>query len=109
MRLKSDRPPTPYPAGEAERRKITIPDAKSRSALASSRSPAKRPRSNQRCSRAQLMRRGARIDVDREMLYDEFRAHHVQPTDAQIKQYYEEHRDLFVKIPGEDANRAYRR
>ena len=35
------------------------------------------------------------------MLDDEFRAHHVQPTDAQIKQYYEEHRDLFVKDPGE--------
>ena len=35
------------------------------------------------------------------MLDDEFRAHHVQPTDAQIQQYYEEHRDLFVKDPGE--------
>jgi len=35
------------------------------------------------------------------MLDDEFRAHHVQPTDAEIKQYYEEHRDLFVKDPGE--------
>jgi parvulin-like peptidyl-prolyl isomerase len=35
------------------------------------------------------------------MLDDEFRAHHVQPTDAQITQYYEEHRDLFVKDPGE--------
>jgi peptidyl-prolyl cis-trans isomerase C len=35
------------------------------------------------------------------MLDDEFRAHHVQPTDAQIQQYYDEHRDLFVKDPGE--------
>ena len=35
------------------------------------------------------------------MLDDEFRAHHVQPTDAQIQQYYNEHKDLFVKDPGE--------
>jgi parvulin-like peptidyl-prolyl isomerase len=35
------------------------------------------------------------------MLDDEFRAHHVQPTDAQIQQYYDEHRDLFIKDPGE--------
>ena len=39
--------------------------------------------------------------VIEKMLDDEFRAHHVQPTDAQIKQYYDEHRDLFVKDPGE--------
>ena len=35
------------------------------------------------------------------MLDDEFRAHHVQPTPDQLKKYYEEHRDLFVKDPGE--------
>ncbi len=35
------------------------------------------------------------------MLDDEFRAHHVQPTEAQIQQYYNEHKDLFVKDPGE--------
>ncbi|MFZ1888730.1 MAG: peptidylprolyl isomerase [Candidatus Binataceae bacterium] len=35
------------------------------------------------------------------MFDDEFRAAKVRPTDAQIKQYYEQHRDLFVKDPGE--------
>lgn len=35
------------------------------------------------------------------MLDDEFRAAKVRPTDEQIKQYYEQHRDLFVKDPGE--------
>lgn len=35
------------------------------------------------------------------MFDDEFRAAKVRPTDAQIKQYYDQHRDLFVKDPGE--------
>lgn len=35
------------------------------------------------------------------MLDDDFRAAKVRPTDEQIKKYYEEHRDLFVKDPGE--------
>ncbi|MHB8383141.1 MAG: peptidylprolyl isomerase [Candidatus Binataceae bacterium] len=35
------------------------------------------------------------------MFDDEFSAQKVRPTDAQIKQYYDEHRDLFVKDPGE--------
>ncbi len=35
------------------------------------------------------------------MLDDEFRAAKVRPTEEQIKKYYEEHRDLFVKDPGE--------
>ncbi len=35
------------------------------------------------------------------MLDDEFRTHHVQPTEAQIQDYYDQHRDLFVKDPGE--------
>ena len=50
---------------------------------------------------AQLMNavRGS-MEIEK-MLDDEFRAHHVQPSDAQIKQYYDEHRDLFVKDPGE--------
>jgi parvulin-like peptidyl-prolyl isomerase len=50
---------------------------------------------------AQLMNavRGS-MEIEK-MLDDEFRTHHVQPTDAQIQQYYEEHRDLFVKDPGE--------
>ncbi|MGO9607775.1 MAG: peptidylprolyl isomerase [Candidatus Binataceae bacterium] len=35
------------------------------------------------------------------MLDDDFRAAKVRPTDEQIKKYYEEHRDLFIKDPGE--------
>src|SRR5215469_18921004 len=35
------------------------------------------------------------------MLDDEFRAAKVRPTDEQIKKYYDEHRDLFIKEPGE--------
>jgi len=35
------------------------------------------------------------------MLDDEFRAAKVRPTDEQIKKYYDEHRDLFIKDPGE--------
>ena len=45
--------------------------------------------------------RGAGLVLIEKMLDDEFRAHHVQPTDAQIKDSYDEHRDLFVKDPGE--------
>jgi parvulin-like peptidyl-prolyl isomerase len=50
---------------------------------------------------AQLMTAVRGSMLIEKMLDDEFRARHVQPTDAQIKQYYEEHRDLFVKDPGE--------
>jgi len=50
---------------------------------------------------AQLMRAVRGSMLIEKMLDDEFRAHHVQPTDAQIKDYYDEHRDLFVKDPGE--------
>ena len=35
------------------------------------------------------------------MLDDEFRAHHVRPTPEQIAKYYDEHKDLFVKDPGQ--------
>src|ERR1700691_2428807 len=89
---------------EAARRKITIPDgevaqrarefqvagAEGQTVTTSSAAPD-----------AQLMTavRGS-MEIEK-MLDDEFRAHHVQPTDAQIQQYYDEHRDLFVKDPGE--------
>jgi len=35
------------------------------------------------------------------MLDEEFRAAKVRPTEEQIKKYYEQHRDLFIKDPGE--------
>ncbi len=50
---------------------------------------------------AQLMNAVRGSMLIEKMLDDEFRAGHVQPTDAQINQYYGEHRDLFVKEPGE--------
>jgi peptidyl-prolyl cis-trans isomerase SurA len=50
---------------------------------------------------AQLMNAVRGSMLIEKMLDDEFRAHHVQPTDAQIKQYYDQHGDLFVKDPGE--------
>src|ERR1700685_495671 len=46
---------------------------------------------------AQLMNAVRGSMMIEKMLDDEFRAHHVQPTDAQIQKYYEEHRDLFIK------------
>jgi parvulin-like peptidyl-prolyl isomerase len=88
---------------EAVRRKITVPDAE----------VAQRAREFQVAGAsgqavntggapdAQLMDAVRGSMIIEKMLDDEFRAHHVQPTDAQIKQYYEEHRDLFVKDPGE--------
>jgi parvulin-like peptidyl-prolyl isomerase len=89
---------------EAQRRKITIPDGQ----------VAQRARDFQVAGAegetvtaatgppdALLMNavRGT-MEIEK-MLDDEFRAHHVQPTEAQITQYYNEHRDLFVKDPGE--------
>ncbi len=49
----------------------------------------------------QLMKAVRGSMIIEKMLDDEFRAHHVQPTEEQIKQYYTQHRDLFVKDPGE--------
>ena len=88
---------------EAARRKITIPDPE----------VAQRAREFQiggaegqtapvtGAPDAQLMNAVRGSMMVEKMLDDEFRTHHVQPTDAQIQQYYEEHRDLFVKDPGE--------
>jgi peptidyl-prolyl cis-trans isomerase C len=87
----------------AEQRKITIPDAE----------VAQRAREFQIAGAggqtiatggapdAQLMNAVRGSMMIEKMLDDEFRTHHVQPTEAQIQQYYDEHRDLFVKDPGE--------
>jgi len=88
---------------EANRRKITIPDAE----------VAQRAREYQVAGAggeavavggapdAQLMdvARGS-MEIEK-MLDDEFRAHHVTPTEQHIQQYYDEHKDRFVKDPGE--------
>jgi PPIC-type PPIASE domain len=48
-----------------------------------------------------LLMKGVRNSmIIEKMLDQEFRARHIQPTEAQIKRYYDEHRDLFVKDPG---------
>ncbi|HEV2170720.1 MAG TPA: peptidylprolyl isomerase, partial [Candidatus Binatus sp.] len=88
---------------EAERRKITIPDPevaqRAREFQVGGAEGQTAPQTG--APDAQLMAavRGS-MEIEK-MLDDEFRAHHVQPTDAQIQQYYDEHRDLFVKDPGE--------
>ncbi len=88
---------------EAERRKITIGDAevaqRAREFQVAGASGQTVPVSG--APDEQLMKavRGS-MEIEK-MLDDDFRANHVQPTDAQIKSYYEEHKDLFVKDPGE--------
>lgn len=88
---------------EAERRKITVSDAEVANrarefqiAGAGGQTVATTGAPNE-----QLMNAVRGSMIIEKMLDDEFRAHHVQPTEAQIKEYYEQHRDLFVKDPGE--------
>jgi parvulin-like peptidyl-prolyl isomerase len=88
---------------EAAKRKITIPDGEvaqraRQFQIAGAEGQAVTPSS---APDAQLMNevRGS-MEIEK-MLDDEFRSHHVQPTDAQIQKYYDEHRDLFIKDPGE--------
>jgi parvulin-like peptidyl-prolyl isomerase len=88
---------------EAARRKITIPDPevaqRAREFQIGGAEGQTTPQTG--APDAQLMNAVRGSMMIEKMLDDEFRAHHVQPTDAQIQQYYEEHRDLFVKDPGE--------
>jgi parvulin-like peptidyl-prolyl isomerase len=89
---------------EAARRKITIPDgavAQRAREFQVAGAEGQTVTTTSAAPDAQLMTavRGS-MEIEK-MLDDEFRAHHVQPTDAQIQQYYDEHRDLFVKDPGE--------
>ena len=88
---------------EAARRKITIPDAevaqRAREFQIGGAEGQTVPQTG--APDAQLMNAVRGSMMIEKMLDDEFRTHHVQPTDAQIQKYYEEHRDLFVKDPGE--------
>jgi len=88
---------------EAAKRKITIPDAEvaSRARDFQIAGAGGQTVATSGAPDAQLMNAVRGSMAIEKMLDDEFRAHHVQPTDAQIKQYYDEHRDLFVKDPGE--------
>jgi parvulin-like peptidyl-prolyl isomerase len=88
---------------EAARRKITVPDAevaqRAREFQIGGAEGQTAPQTG--APDAQLMNAVRGSMMIEKMLDDEFRAHRVQPTDAQIQKYYEEHRDLFVKDPGE--------
>jgi parvulin-like peptidyl-prolyl isomerase len=88
---------------EAAKRKITIPDAevaqRARDFQIGGAGGQTVPQSGSPDAQLTNAVRGSMM-IEK-MLDDEFRAHHVQPTDAQIQQYYDEHRDLFVKDPGE--------
>lgn len=88
---------------EAAKRKISIPDAEvaQRAREFQVAGAGGQPVTQSGAPDAQLMTavRGS-MEIEK-MLDEDFRAHHVQPTDEQINKYYEEHRDLFVKDPGE--------
>jgi parvulin-like peptidyl-prolyl isomerase len=88
---------------EAEKRKIAIPDAEvaSRAREFQIGGAEGQTVAQSGAPDAQLMNAVRGSMLIEKMLDDEFRASHVQPTDAQINQYYGEHRDLFVKEPGE--------
>ncbi len=88
---------------EAEKRKITIPDGEvaSRAREFQIGGAEGQTVAQSGAPDAQLMNAVRGSMLIEKMLDDEFRASHVQPTDAQINQYYGEHRDLFVKEPGE--------
>ncbi len=88
---------------EAERRKIQIPDAEVAERAREFRvtggnQPASLPGAP---PDPQLMTAVRGSMVIEKMLDREFQTHNVRPTEAQIKQYYDQHRDLFVKDPGE--------
>ncbi|HKN00203.1 MAG TPA: peptidylprolyl isomerase [Candidatus Binataceae bacterium] len=89
---------------EAKRRKITIPDAQ---AAARANEFKLTGLSGEEVSGGtggpdpQLLEAVRGSMMIEKMLDDDFRAAKVRPTDEQIKKYYEEHRDLFIKDPGE--------
>ena len=88
---------------EAAKRKISIPDGevaqRAREFQIAGAGGQTTPQTG--APDAQLMNavRGS-MEIEK-MLDAEFSARHVQPTDAQVQKYYDEHRDLFIKDPGE--------
>jgi peptidyl-prolyl cis-trans isomerase C len=89
---------------EAEKRKITVSDAEVANRAREFQIAGTTGQSVSAAGSApdeQLMKAVRGSMLIEKMLDDEFRAHHVQPTEAQIKEYYDQHRDLFVKDPGE--------
>jgi parvulin-like peptidyl-prolyl isomerase len=87
---------------EAERRKIEIPDAQvAERAREFKVAGGNEPALPGAAPDAQLMAAVRGSMMIEKMFDDEFRAQKVRPTPAQIKQYYDQHHDLFVKDPGE--------
>ncbi len=88
---------------EADKRKIAIPDAevaqRAREFQVAGANGQSSPVSGAPDEILMNQVRGS-MKIEK-MLDDDFRASNVRPTDAQIKAYYEEHKDLFVKDPGE--------
>jgi parvulin-like peptidyl-prolyl isomerase len=88
---------------EAERRKITVPEPQLMERVREFRLTGI---SGQELTSAgkpdPLLVSGVRDSmIVEKMLDDEFQKQNVRPTDQQIKDYYDEHHDLFVKNPGE--------
>lgn len=86
---------------EAARRKIEIPDAQVAEHAREYRVQGSEPTLPGAAPDPQLMAQVRGSMMIEKMFDDEFRAQKVRPTDAQIKQYYDQHHDLFVKDPGE--------
>ncbi|HVA77545.1 MAG TPA: peptidylprolyl isomerase [Candidatus Binataceae bacterium] len=87
---------------EAARRKIEIPDAEvAERAREFKVAGGDTPALPGAAPDPQLMAAVRGSMMIEKMFDDEFRARQVRPTPAQIKQYYDEHHDLFVKDPGE--------
>src|SRR5262249_38359238 len=90
---------------EARRRNITIPEtqvaARANEFKLTGASGEEVAASNGGTVNKQLLEAVRGSMMIEKMLDDEFRAAKVRPTDEQIKKYYDEHRDLFIKDPGE--------
>jgi parvulin-like peptidyl-prolyl isomerase len=87
---------------EARRRKIVVPEPQvaERAREFKVASASGQDLGNTGAPDTQLMNAVRDSMIVEKMLDDEFRAHNVRPTEQQIKDYYEQHKDLFVKDPG---------
>jgi parvulin-like peptidyl-prolyl isomerase len=90
---------------EAAHRKIAIPDAevaqRAREFQVQNLRGENAPQQSGSTPDPQLMDAVRGSMMIEKMLDDEFRTHNVRPTDQQLQQYYNEHKDLFIKDPGE--------
>lgn len=89
-------------AQEAEHRKIAISDAEvaQRAREFQVQSPGGQSVAASNAPDAQLMAGVRESMLIEKMLDKDFSAQHVQPSEQQIQQYYDQHKDLFIKDPG---------